>query len=107
MVIEMKDNPYIQKIIKSIAEHCNELIRIYLISNKINTYGELTSFKLALVVDNKIESVSELECKLYLNIDCDLPFDLVIYREEEFDNLKNEIGTFAWKINNSGTVLYG
>ena len=76
-------------------------------SNKINTEGELTSFKIALVVDNSITSVSELECRLYLNIDSELPFDIVIYREEEFEELKNEIGTFAWKINNSGTVLYG
>lgn len=103
----MKDNPYIRKIVDTIASHCDELIRIYLISNKINTEGELTSFKIALVVDNSITSVSELECKLYLNIDSELPFDIVIYREEEFEELKNEIGTFAWKINNSGTVLYG
>ena len=68
---------------------------------------QLTSFKIALVVDNSITSVSELECRLYLNIDSELPFDIVIYREEEFEELKNEIGTFAWKINNSGTVLYG
>ena len=91
----------------TIASHCDELIRIYLISNNINTEGELTSFKIALVVDNSITSVSELECRLYLNIDSELPFDIVIYREEEFEELKNEIGTFAWKINTSGTVLYG
>ena len=103
----MKDNPYIRKIVDTISSHCDELIRIYLISNKINTEGELTSFKIALVVDNSITSVSELECRLYLNIDSELPFDIVIYREEEFEELKNEIGTFAWKINNSGTVLYG
>ncbi|MGN1480895.1 hypothetical protein [Porcipelethomonas sp.] len=103
----MKNNPHIQKLVKSIADHCDELIRIYLISNKINTDGELTSFKLALIVDDQVKNSSELECRLYLNIDCELPFDIVIYREEEFDSLKNEIGTFAWKINNSGTVLYG
>lgn len=103
----MKDNPYIKQLVDNIAEHCGELIKIYLISNKIDTNGELTSFKLALIVSNSIESSSELECRLYLNIDCELPFDLVIYREEEFDKLKCEIGTFAWKISNSGTVLYG
>ena len=43
---------------------------------------------------------------LYLNVDCELPFDMVIYRRSEFDKLKSEIGTFAWKINNSGAVLY-
>ena len=89
----MKDNPYIKKLVNNIAEHCNELKKVYLISNKIN--------------NNSVENNSELECRLYLNIDCELPFDLVIYREDEFNKLKCEIGTFAWKINNSGTVLYG
>lgn len=103
----MKDNPHIQELVNNIAEHCDELIRIYLISNKINTQGELTSFKLALIVNDKVKSCSELECRLYLNIDCELSFDIVIYREKEFNQLKNEIGTFAWKINNSGTALYG
>lgn len=103
----MKDNPYIRKLVDSIAKHSSELKQVYLISNKIDTNGELTSFKLALIVDNSVKSCSELECRLYLNIDCELPFDLVIYRQEEFDSLKNEIGTFAWKISNSGTVLYG
>ena len=50
---------------------------------------------------------SEMCIRDSLNIDCELPFDLVIYREDEFNKLKCEIGTFAWKINNSGTVLYG
>ena len=89
----MKDNPYIKKLVNNIAEHCNELKKVYLIS--------------IIIVDNSVENNSELECRLYLNIDCELPFDLVIYREDEFNKLKCEIGTFAWKINNSGTVLYG
>jgi hypothetical protein len=105
--VRMKDNIYITQLVKSISEHCPELQRVYLISNKINTVGELTSFKLALIVNNRIQSSSELECRLYLNIDCELPFDLVIYREDEFKSLREQIGTFAWKINNSGTVLYG
>ena len=71
----MKDNPYIKKLVNNIAEHCNELKKVYLISNKINTNGKLTSFKLAIIVDNSVENNSELECRLYLNIDCELPFD--------------------------------
>lgn len=103
----MKDNIHIKNIVKNISEHCPVLKHIFLISNKIDTMGELTSFKLALIVEDSVESVSELECRLYLNIDCELPFDLVIYRHSEFNKLKKEIGTFAWKIENSGTVLYG
>ncbi|MDE5648765.1 MAG: hypothetical protein K2F60_05335 [Oscillospiraceae bacterium] len=103
----MKNNLYIKKLVDSIEEHCTELKKVYLISNKIDTNGVLTSFKLAIIVDNSVENNSELECRLYLNIDCELPFDLVIYREDEFEKLKCEIGTFAWKISNSGMVLYG
>ena len=60
----MKDNPYIKKLVNNIAEHCNELKKVYLISNKINTNGKLTSFKLAIIVDNSVENNSELECRL-------------------------------------------
>ncbi|MGN0614560.1 MAG: hypothetical protein ACI4JB_11775 [Porcipelethomonas sp.] len=103
----MKDNPYVKELEKKLLDSCREIKKIYLISVKVDTMGELTSFKFGLIVDNSIKSTSELAGRLYFNIDSELPYDLVIYSEKEFDELKGEIGTFAWKINNSGTVLYG
>jgi hypothetical protein len=94
----MRENPLINSIAKRIAEKCSPH-KIILISYKTNNYSELTSFKLALIVDDSTESMPELECSLYMDIDSDIPFDLVFY-------LKDNEGTFAWKINNTGAVLY-
>jgi len=103
----MKDNRYVKELEQKLLEFCKEIKKIYLISVKVDTMGELTSFKFGLIVDDSIKSTSELAGNLYFNIDCELPFDLVIYTQTELDGLRDEIGTFAWKIDNSGTVLYG
>jgi hypothetical protein len=101
----MRENPLINSIAKRIAEKCSPH-KIILISYKTNNYSELTSFKLALIVDDSTESMPELECSLYMDIDSDIPFDLVFYTVSEWNSLKDNEGTFAWKINNTGAVLY-
>ncbi len=102
----MRENPIINDIAKKIAEKCNPK-KVILISYKTNNYDELTSFKLALIVEDGIESMPELECSLYMEIDSDIPFDLVFYSVSEWNELYQKEGTFAWKINNTGAVLYG
>ena len=102
----MRENPLINSIAKSIAEKCSPQ-KIILISYKTNNDSELTSFKLALIVDDNTESMPELECSLYMEIDSDIPYDLVFYTVSEWNSLKDNEGTFAWKINNTGAVLYG
>lgn len=103
----MKDNQIIQNTAQLLKKSCEKIKKIFMISFKVNNESELTSFKLALILDDNADNLPELECRLYLEIDCEIPFDLVIYRESEFDKLKKEIGTFAWKIENSGAEIYG
>ena len=103
----MKDNKYVKELQQKLLDYCKNIKKIYLISVKVDTIGDLKSFKLGLIVDNDIKITSELAGDLYFNIDCELPFDLVIYTENEFNSLKDDVGTFAQKINDSGTVLYG
>lgn len=103
----MKDNQIIQNTAQLLKKSCEKIKKIFMISFKVNNESELTSFKLALILDDNADDLPELECRLYLEIDCEIPFDLVIYRESEFDKLKKEIGTFAWKIENSGAEIYG
>lgn len=82
--------------------------RIYLISRKTNhTTQELISFKLALVVADDTPNISEMECYLYSSIDCDYPYDLVLYKQSEWDTLSEDPRTFAWAIKQTGSVLYG
>jgi hypothetical protein len=80
---------------------------IVLISKKVNNHGSLTSFKVAVLVDDDISSVSELECKIYLDVDSDIPYDIVIYRVSEWLYLKEDTSTFAYKIYSQGVWLYG
>ena len=103
----MKDNKHIQDMKEKLIAECPEIQKIYLTSVKVDTSGELTSFKLGIVVDDSVESSAELANHLYMQLDCDLPYDLIIYQQTKFDKLKEEEGTFANKINEQGTVLYG
>lgn len=48
--INMKDDPVIVKTAELIKENCSEIVKIYLISYKVDNGGEVTSFKLALIL---------------------------------------------------------
>ena len=82
-------------------------LRIYLISHKTNhASGELISFKLALIVPDDTANISELECFLYMAVDCNYPYDLVLYKQSEWETLSQDPRTFAWSIRETGGVLY-
>jgi hypothetical protein len=102
----MSDNEAIRKTVAKIQEICAPL-NIILVSNKVNFDNEIVSFKLVVVVDDSIESTPELECRLYMQIDCEIPYDIVLYKLSEWNKFKGEIGSFAWKIYNTGAYLYG
>ncbi|MBE6853367.1 MAG: hypothetical protein E7505_07805 [Ruminococcus sp.] len=102
----MSDNEAIKKTVARIQEICDPL-NIILVSNKVNTDGEIVSFKLVVVVNDSVESTPELECRLYMQIDCEIPYDIVLYKLSEWNRFKNDIGTFAWKIYKTGAYLYG
>lgn len=99
--------PEIQATADAIAE-LSKPSCIYLISHKTNpNTSALLSFKLALVVPDDTPNISELECYLYTTVDCDYPYDLVLYKQSEWDTLTEDPRTFAWSIKQSGSVLYG
>lgn len=102
----MGDNEIIRKTVEDIKTLCSPL-GIILVSNKVNTEGELVSFKLVIIVSDETESRPELECRLYMQIDCDIPYDIVIYKKSEWEKFKNDMGSFAWKIHNTGAYIYG
>ena len=96
--------------IKATAEAIAKLgkpLKIYLISTKANHItDELISFKLALIVKDETPNISELECFLYTAVDCDYPYDLVLYKQKEWEALSQDPRTFAWSIRETGGVLY-
>ncbi len=82
-----------------------EPLKIILVSKKFNPQGELTSFKICVIVKDDIDT-EELECDLYLKLECENPFDIFLYNISEWEEIFNENGSFANKIHKSGVVLY-
>ena len=95
----MNENEFIKNVADEIQKNCTPL-NIILVS-------DVVSFKLAIIVDDNTASISELECQLYMKVDSEIPYDLVLYKQSEWDSLRTEIGTFAWKIYNTGVYIYG
>lgn len=106
----MEYKAIIEKLSGEIVEACKTIsckpIKIVLISHKCNPKNELTSFKLCIVIED-VPNTAEFEGELYLKIDCDVPFDLILYNLSEWSRLIKDNSTFAAKINNSGEVIYG
>ena len=101
----METNQMIKTLSDEIVSICSPQ-KIILVSNKFNTRKELVSFKLCVIVKDVL-STAELEGQLYLKTDCPIPFDLIIYNLSEWEELIEDFGTFAERVNNTGVVLYG
>ena len=44
---------------------------------------------------------------MYLNIECDKPFDLLLYTPDEWERNVSDHTSFAYRINKEGVVLHG
>lgn len=53
------------------------------------------------------ENKRDLLTEMYLNIDSNKPFDLLLYTEDEWIQCINDTTSFAFLINKKGTVIYG
>ncbi len=100
----MDINPIIQNITNQILDITNPF-KIILFNRKYDLFENLTSFKLCVVVDDNV-NISELESDLYLNLECENPFDVIIYKQSEWFNLIEDDTSFARKISKTGVVLY-
>lgn len=94
--------------IMSVVEKIANLLEpetIFMFSNKRGKAGKTAGFKLCVVAEHSDRAAAER--RLYLAIDCEVPFDIVIYSPAEFEALRNSEGSFAQRIAESGVVLYG
>ena len=98
----MKDP--ISEVVKQITELV-EVERIILFSKKINLSGEVSSFKICIVTHGN--DVIEYEKLIYIEVDSDVPFDVVIYSSENWKKYLLEDGSFCNKVNSTGSVIYG
>jgi len=96
----------IPEIISQTANRIIELTNpemVYLYNLKTGISSQVTSFKLCLIADCE---KSEIERRIYLNVDCDIPYDVLIYTGLEWDALSGDPQSFAHKIKHTGRLLY-
>ncbi len=101
---QMKIPEDIKNVVDTIVERFSPQ-KIYLFSNKRKGVGKSAGFKLCIVVES--ENMHELERQIYLEVDCDVPFDIVLYKPTTWAELMERKGSFATRIDESGVVVYG
>ncbi len=78
---------------------------IYLYNQKRNPKGEQTSFKLCVIAD--VADKGQAEKDIYRQVDCPIPFDVLLYTPREWEQLTADASTFASRIIQEGTIVYG
>ena len=77
---------------------------VLLVSRKEAVDGGLTSVKLCVIIGGG--DAAEVERRLYVDIDSDLPYDVLVYTREEWNRLAEDSASFASRIRKTGRVLY-
>lgn len=78
---------------------------IYLVSKKTNTQGEVTSFKLCVVVDDD-RLPEQVETQLLLKTESAVPCDFIVYNITDWDDCAGDDCSFAYRVENGGEKLY-
>lgn len=100
----MEYDERIMKVCENIAELVHP-VRIIIFNSKYALTGGLESFKLCVIVNES--DCSRVEQKIYLNVECEVSFDVLVYNREHWDSLMNDTYSFAYRgIMNGGVVLY-
>ena len=66
--------------------------------------GRLTAVKLCVVIPEGDSEAAER--RLYLEVESELPFDALVYTGGEWKELLESPGSFARRIQETGSVLY-
>ncbi len=101
----MKYDDIIMEMAEDIKKICSPF-QIFLVSQKTNSKGELTSFKLCIVVDDKYEHHTDLETEILLQTDCPVPCDVIVYTVSEWNECLDDDCTFAYRIDSEGNLIY-
>jgi len=78
--------------------------KIYLFSNKSGPNGITAGFKLCVIID--CEDPDEIQREIYRSIDCEVPYDIVLYTPEEWSELTKRKGSFAQKVFETGALVH-
>lgn len=77
---------------------------VFLYNCKHDLDGELTSFKLCVICEyeNKRRLLTDI-----FDVDCETPFDVLLYTKEQFRQLRDDTAAFANRVFTKGKMLYG
>ena len=93
--------------IQEVLKHILDLTKpeyVFLYNCKYDLEGELNSFKLCVICE------FEDKRRIYANIfdvDCEVPFDVILYTKEQFKELKADEFSFVSRVCAKGQMLYG
>lgn len=78
--------------------------KIIIYNKKANLSGRVSSFKLCAVIDT--QNTLACEGEIYARIECDLPFDVLVYTPEQWEIFVAQRDSFAAKIAGTGVEIY-
>lgn len=68
------------------------------------TFRNTSDIDLCIIKDTS--NKRELSTKMYIEIDSEIPFDLILYTFEEWNYCKDDKSSFAYSIINTGVKIY-
>ena len=74
-------------------------------NTKYGMDGRLLSFQLCIV--GKITDKRRMLTRIFDEVDSDIPYDVLLYTDEQFEQLKDSSDAFASRVNQRGRVRYG
>ncbi len=95
----------ITELVSEIVEKYSPL-QIFMISKKTDKNGDITTFKICAILKDEYENRAEIEGKILVNSDVEIPFDVIIYNISDWNELLLDDCSFAYRIDNEGEVLY-
>lgn len=79
--------------------------KIILYAKKINIYkNDIKNFSLCVIMHSDDNLLTERD--IYLKVESDIPFDILVYTPKQWQNLIADKHTFACSTIQKGTVLY-
>lgn len=97
-------NDIISDMVRQIITLCDPCM-IYLVSRKTSTAGNITSFKVCVVVEDSVLP-EQAETKLLLKTECSVPCDFIVYNISDWDECAGDDCSFAYRVENGGERLY-
>jgi len=101
---DYQSSKHISAVVRSIVDMLHPRT-VYLYNQRVSARGTTTSFKLCVVAD--CGDKAQAEQRVYLGIDSDVPFDVLLYTTAEWERLLAVDTSFAGRIARTGMVVYG